>query len=70
MKIQPAQKGGKAYAASPSGWAAGECASEKHRSLPHNGLIFSSFNKEPLASLSQLWERGRYHQLSLTTALC
>lgn len=42
------------------------------RSTGHfpTGLVFSSFNKEPLASLSQLWEQGSYHQLSLTTAVC
>lgn len=70
MKIQQTQKGGKAHAASPPGWAAGERKSEKHRFLPRTGLIFSSFNKEPLASLSQPQEPGSYHQLSLKTALC
>ena len=37
---------------------------------PHWALVFSSYNKEPLASLSRLWERGSYHRLPLTTALC
>lgn len=70
MKIQQTQKGGKAHAASPPGWAAGERTSEKHKSLPDTGLIFTSLNKESLASLSQLQEQGSYHQLSLKTTLC
>lgn len=39
---------------SPLGWAASEWAE----------LSFSSFNKKPPVSLSQLQERGSYHQLS------
>lgn len=70
MKIKQTQEEDKVHAVSPLSWAAAEQASEKHRSLPHTRLIFSSFNKKTPASLSQLREQGSYHQLSLTTALC